>query len=56
MTSLGLSDTDVEDWFERHGKETQGVTEAVLLSIAPWIPLIGIPANAGCTLPSYSKA
>ena len=38
-------DADVEDWFARHGCEADGVGDRTLLPIAPWIPIIGIPAN-----------
>ena len=39
------SDADVEDWFFSHRDEVQFASEYTFLPIAPWLPIIGIPAN-----------
>ncbi len=39
------SDTEVENWFTRYGNGTENIPERIFLPIAPWIPIIGLPAN-----------
>ena len=39
------NDAEVEEWFFRHREEAASLSERALLPIAPWIPLIGLPAN-----------
>ena len=39
------SDAEVESWFMLHASEANGVSDRILLPIAPWIPIISFPAN-----------
>lgn len=45
MTNPSSTDVEIEDWFVRHGGDTDDLAPGVFLAIAPWIPVIGIPAN-----------
>jgi hypothetical protein len=47
MINSTPSDTEIEDWFGRYAAEAGGITERSFLPVAPWIPLIGLPANDG---------
>lgn len=39
------NDAEVEAWFFNHRDEAVALPERALLPIAPWIPIVGIPAN-----------
>ncbi len=39
------SDADVETWFNRYASDANWTADRALLPIAPWIPIIGLPAN-----------
>ena len=45
MINPMLSDADVETWFARNAGGATIVADHILLPLAPWIPIIGIPAN-----------
>lgn len=38
-------DAEVEDWFVRYAGGADRAFDRALMLIAPWIPIIGIPAN-----------
>ncbi len=45
MINPVLSDDELETWFIRHVHEARRMSHDNLLPIAPWIPIIGLPAN-----------
>ena len=38
-------DAALENWFLSNGEDAVAAPDQILNSVAPWIPLIGIPAN-----------
>ena len=40
-----LGDAELEGWFLRHAVEAGTTEDYSLIPVAPWLPLVGIPAN-----------
>ena len=45
MTNMNSTDAELEDRFIRHGDAVDDLPPGVFTAIAPWIPIIGVPAN-----------
>lgn len=45
MINPMLSDVELETWFIRHCQDQSRFPDDSLLPIAPWIPIISLPAN-----------
>lgn len=55
MVWRDVSDEAVETWFERHRALVAQADPREIMTIGPWIPLIGLPANDRRPLPGEQR-